>query len=333
MPINPKAKLAKDVLNVKTIKRVATRDGYGQGLLESGTRDKRVVAVCADLVESTRTEDFAKKFPDRFIEVGVAEQNLITVASGLASYGKIPFAASYAAFSPGRNWEQIRTTICYNNVPVKIVGSHAGLSVGPDGATHQAIEDIATTRVLANMTVISPSDMNEAYKATLASVTTSGPVYLRLCRENTPVFTTSKTPFKVGRAEIFFDYKGKPDVVIVATGPLVYEALIAADILEKQGRKVRVLNLHTIKPIDKVALIKSAKDAGAIVTVEEHQIYGGMGSAVVEVLSQSYPVPVEFIGINDKFGESGQAKELLEKFNLTAPSIVKAAQRAIRRKS
>ena len=222
MPINPKVRLSEDILNLEKIEQKPTRDGYGQGLLEAGDRDERVVALCADLTESTRTEEFAKKYPKRFIEMGVAEQNLAALASGLANYGKIPFITSYAMFSPGRNWEQIRTTICYNNVPVKIIGSHAGVSVGPDGATHQAIEDMAIMRVIPNMTVLAPCDMHEGKKATLAALELDGPVYIRFARDKSPVFTTPETPFKIGKAEIFFESEN-PKVAIVGCGPLVHK--------------------------------------------------------------------------------------------------------------
>ncbi|MFA7286420.1 MAG: transketolase C-terminal domain-containing protein [Patescibacteria group bacterium] len=332
MGVSKKSNLLDKIFEVKDVVQKATREGYGQGLLEAGRKDERIVALCADLTESTQTIHFAEAFPNRFIEIGVAEQNLAAVAAGLANYGKIPFISSYATFSPGRNWEQIRTTICYNNVPVKIVGSHAGVSVGPDGATHQALEDIAIMRALPNMTVLYPCDANEAQKATLAAAKTKHPVYLRLAREKTAVFTTKQTPFVIGKAEVFFESKGKPDVVLLASGPLVYETIMAAHALEKIGRSVRVINLHTIKPIDERTLIKAARDAGAIVTVEEHQIAGGMGSAVAEILAQHNPVPIEFVGIKNHFGESGTPEQLLKKFGLTEAGIVRAAKQAIARK-
>src|SRR3989338_4060882 len=261
MPININAKLAPNVLDLKTVEQLPTRKGYGEGLLEAGEKNERVVALCADLTESTQMHLFAKKFPEIFIEIGVAEQNMATVAAGLANYGKIPFISSYAMFSPGRNWEQIRTTICYNNVSVKIAGAHAGVSVGPDGATHQAIEDMAIMRPIANMTVLSPCDMHEAHKATVAAAAYDGPVYIRFAREKTPVFTTPETPFEIGKAEIFFEPDKNPDVAIIACGPLLYNALRAADELEKDGIAVRVINNHTIKPIDEKTIIKAAKDA------------------------------------------------------------------------
>src|SRR3989338_11700096 len=284
MSCNLGVHLVHTALNLTLLEQAPTRKGYGEGLLEVGEKDPRVMALCADLTESTQTHLFAKKFPERFIEMGVAEQNMAAVAAGLANYGKIPFIASYATFSPGRNWDQIRTTICYNDVPVKIVGCHTGVSVGPDGATHQALEDIAIMRALPNMTVIYPCDAVEAKKATMSAVDVKGPVYLRLAREKTPVFTTIKTPFKVGRAEVFFDScsakasQDRPDVAIIACGPLVYNALLAAAKLEAAKIKVRVINNHTIKPMDEKTIIKAAKDSGAVVTVEEHQIMGGMVS-------------------------------------------------------
>lgn len=343
MPINPKLKLAENILDLKTVEQAPTRKGYGDGLLAAGEADVRVVALCADLTESTKMDLFAKKFPERFIQMGVAEQNLAAVASGLANYGKIPFISSYAMFSPGRNWEQIRTTICYNNVPVKIAGSHAGVSVGPDGATHQAIEDIAIMRPIANMTVINPCDAVEAKKATFAAVNVPGPVYLRFHREKTPVFTTADTPFQIGKAEIVWDIEGSPDVksgrlsrldvAIIACGPLVHNAIIAAAELEKEGIKVRVINNHTIKPMDETTIIQAAKDAGAIVTVEEHQVYGGMGSAVAEVLAKNYPVQIEFIGVQNRFGESGAPNELIEHFGMGVSHIKSAALNVIKRKN
>ena len=330
--VNQWTKLVANIFDLKALDQAPTRKGYGEGLLEAGEKNPRVMALCADLTESTQTHLFAKKFPERFIEMGVAEQNMAAVAAGLANYGKIPFIASYAIFSPGRNWEQIRTTICYNNVPVKIVGSHTGVSVGADGATHQALEDMAIMRVLPNMTVISPCDAEEARKATVAAVGINGPVYLRLTREKTPVFTTKRSPFKVGRAEVFFECTGKPDVAIIACGPLVYTALLAAQKLASLRIKTRVINNHTIKPMDEKTIIKAAKDAGAIVTVEDHQIKGGMGSAVAEVLAKHCPVPVEYIGMQNRFGESGESGELIKKFGLDVSSIIKAVKKVIKRK-
>ena len=311
------------------IEMVPTRNGFGEGLVIAAEADENVVALCADLTESTRMQGFKDKFPDRFIEVGVAEQNLVTVASGMAAEGKIPFASSYATFSPGRNWEQIRTTICYNNVPVKIIGSHAGLSVGPDGATHQALEDIAIMRALPNMIVISPADSIEAKKATLAIARNGKPSYLRLSRDKVPVITTEETPFEIGKAEVF--YQGSY-VTVIATGQMVYKALQAAKFLKEQNISVRVINCHTIKPIDKEMILKAAEETGAIVTAEEHQVTGGLGGAVAEVLSQNYPVPLKIIGVEDSFGESGEPNELLEKFGLTKEAIIKAVTQVLRMK-
>ena len=331
MPINTKVNLAPNVLNYEKVDQKPTRDGYGQGLVLAGEADKRVVVLCADLTESTRSLGFKQKFPDRFVQMGVAEQSMAAIAAGMAMADKIPFISSYAAFSPGRNWEQIRTNISLNELDVKICGAHAGVSVGPDGATHQAIEDMATMRVLARMTVLYPCDAMEARKATVAAVQTSGPVYLRFAREKSPLFTTEKTPFKVGRAEIFWKPKNKAKLAIIACGPLAYEALLAAKSLEKDGIGVYVVNNHTIKPMDEKTIIQVAREAGRIVTVEEHQVQGGMGSAVAEVLVKNCPVPMEFVGVQNHYGESGEPRELLEAFGMTAPHIIKAARRVLKR--
>ncbi|PIQ66690.1 MAG: transketolase, partial [Candidatus Zambryskibacteria bacterium CG11_big_fil_rev_8_21_14_0_20_42_18] len=320
--LNPNLKLNEKMFD-KDVEQIPIRQGFGEGLLEAGEKNLQVVGLCADLTESTKMNLFKDKFPNRFIQMGVAEQNLASVASGLAAMGKIPFISSYAMFSPGRNWEQIRTTICYNNRPVKIVGSHAGVSVGPDGGTHQAIEDIAITRVIPRMVVISPCDSLEAKKATLASVDTGTPVYLRLAREKTPVMTTTETPFKIGEAQIFWQ-STKPQVGIIATGALLHKALLSAKQLEASGIEVEVMNLGTIKPLDEKAIVTLAKKTGKIITVEEHQIRGGMGSAVAESLAKNYPVPIEFIGVDDQFGQSGTPEELIEYYGMGVGSIVKA---------
>lgn len=325
---NSKVYLNKKIFS-KDIEKVPTRDGYGEGLLEAGKKDKNVVVLCADLTESTRSEYFKKKFPDRFVEVGVAEQNMASLASGMALVGKIPFIASYAAFSPGRNNEQIRTAIALNDANVKICGAHAGISVGPDGATHQALEDIALMRVIPNMRVIVPCDALEAKKATMAASAIKGPVYLRFAREKTPQFTSNKTPFRFGKAEIF--WQGK-NVTIVACGPLVYEALCVAKELEKQNISVEVINVHTIKPLDEKTILESVKKTKAVVTLEEHQIAGGMGSCVAEMLAQNFPVPIEMMGAKDRFGESGTPEELLNAFELTQPYIIKAVKKVLKRK-
>ncbi len=329
--LSTNAKLSQKIFS-KDIDMAATRQGYGEGLVVAGEKDERVVVLCADLAESTRSILFKEKFPERFIEVGVAEQGMATIAAGMALYGKIPFISSYAAFSPGRNWEQIRTTIALNDVPVKIAGAHAGLTVGPDGATHQMLEDIALMRAMPNMTVIVPCDSIEAKKATLEAAKTEHPVYLRFTREKTPVFTTEETPFKIGRAEVLWESKD-PQVAIIGCGPLVYEALLAAKELEKKAIDVLVLNSHTIKPLDAQTIIRSAKTCGAIVTVEEHQITGGLGGAIAEVLGRNFPVPMEFIGMPDSFGESGSPDELLEKYHMKAKDIIEAVRRVITRKN
>lgn len=313
-----------------TIERVPIRDGYGKGLVRAGEQDERIVVLCADLTESTRSHWFAEKFPRRFIEVGVAEQNLAVIASGMAATGKIPFISSYATFSPGRNNEQIRTNICLNNVPVKIAGAHAGISVGPDGATHQALEDIALMRVMPRMVVVVPCDAIEAEKATVALAFNDKPSYIRLGREKTPVITTPESPFEVGKAVIM---RQGGDVAIVACGTLVYEALVAADALERDGVHCTVINNHTIKPMDEEAIIAAAHQCGAIVTAEEHQVAGGMGSAVAEVLARRVPVPMEFVGMQDRFGESGSPDELMKAFGLTSDGIIDAVRRALKRKS
>lgn len=305
----------------------ATRDGFGEALVELGEQNKNVVVLTADLAESTKVLDFAKKYPERFIECGVAEQNMAGIAAGLAAEGKIPFITSYAVFSPGRNWDQIRVSICYSNLPVKIIGCHTGLSVGPDGATHQALEDIAMMRVLPNMTVVVPCDANQAKKATIAISNIIGPCYLRLTREKTPVINSS---FKIGKAEILETYGH--DAAIVACGPLVYQTLVAAQELNDEGIKTMVINNHTIKPLDKVTLLKVARDCGAVVTVEEHQVAGGMGSAIAELLTMNYPIPMEYIGMPDSFGESGESEQLLAKYGMSIGKIKQAVKKVISRK-
>ncbi|MDQ3076767.1 MAG: transketolase family protein [bacterium] len=330
--INPNAKLNSKVYNID-VEQIPIRKGFGEGLLQAGKDDKNVVGLCADLTESTQMHLFRKEFPDRFVEIGVAEQNLASVASGMAAMGKIPFISSYAMFSPGRNWEQIRTTIAYNNVPVKIAGSHAGVSVGPDGGTHQAIEDLALTRIIPHMIVISPCDAIEARKATIAVAKTTNPVYLRLAREKTPIITTDDTPFEIGKAQVFaMPVVGKTQVGIVATGALVHKALRAAQELEREKIGVTVINLSTIKPLDERAIIKLAEEAGALVTVEEHQIAGGMGSAVAECVAKNKPVPIEFVGVHDQFGQSGKPEELIEHYGMGISHIVDAVRKVIKRK-
>ena len=330
--LNPQLKLNPKLFN-SDVEQVPIRLGFGQGLLAAGENNKNIVALCADLTESTQMHLFKEKFPERFIEVGVAEQNLVTVASGMSAMGKIPFCSSYAMFSPGRNWEQIRTTIAYNDRKVIVVGSHAGISVGPDGGTHQATEDIALMRVIPNIDVVSPCDAIEAKKATLALSETIRPAYLRLAREKTPIITTEETPFSVGKAQVYWiPDVGLAQVGIVVTGGLMYRALTAARELEAEGIKTKVMNLSSIKPIDKDALIALAKETKCIVTVEEHQIAGGMGSAVAEVLALNYPVPIEFIGINDLFGQSGTPDELIGYYGMDKNAIKEAVKKVLKRK-
>lgn len=306
------------------------RKGFGRGLLAAGKLDVNVVAACADLTDSTQMSLFKAEFPDRFVEIGVAEQNLVTVGAGLAAVGKIPFVSSYAAFSPGRNWEQIRTTICLNERPVKVVGSHAGVSVGPDGATHQMLEDIALMRVLPNMVVIVPGDSLEAEKATLAMAVDPRPNYLRLAREATPIITTIDTPFEIGKAYV---YEKGSDVTIIATGTMTYQALVAAEKLFKDGIDAEVIHVPTIKPLDHETILKSVRKTGAVVTVEEAQIAGGLGGAIAELLGEEFPVPIKRIGMQDHFGESGEPNQLLEHFGLDAKHIRLAAIHVTERKA
>lgn len=331
--LNPELKLNPKLFDAD-VEQVTIRKGFGEGLVIAGDSNVNVVALCADLTESTQMLAFKNKFPNRFIELGVAEQNLASTASGMAAMGKIPFMTSYAMFSPGRNWEQIRTTICYNNRPVKIAGSHAGISVGPDGGTHQAVEDIAITRVIPRMVIISPCDAIEARKATMAAAKTSDPTYIRLAREKTPVMTTDATPFNMGKASTYWlpASGAKTDVAIMATGALLYKALLAAKELEKIGINTKVLNVSTIKPLDEETIWRTGKEAGAIVTVEEHQIAGGFGSAIAECMARHYPVPIEFIGVHDMFGQSGTPEELLNHYKMSIKDIVKAVQKAKIRK-
>jgi len=307
-----------------------TREGFGEGLVILGERNPKIVVLCADLAKSTRANLFKERFPDRFFEFGVAEQNMMGVAAGLSLAGYIPYVCTYGVFSAGRCWEQLRTSICYNNCNVKIEGAHSGLLVGPDGATHQATEDIAATRVIPNLKVVVPADSIEAKKATTAAADISGPVYIRVGREPTPIVTTEDSPFIFGEANVI--RKGK-DVAIIACGVEVSEALLATEEMEeKEGIDICVVNLHTIKPIDEEAIINIARKTEAIVTAEEHQVFGGLGGAVGEVLSKNYPVPIEMVGIRDKFGESGQPWQLLEEFGLTSSGIIKAVRKVLERK-
>jgi transketolase len=305
------------------VKQEPIRAGFGRGLKAAGEINKNVVALCADLTDSTQMSLFKEAFPERFIEIGIAEQNLVTVASGLARAGKVPFTSSYAAFSPGRNWEQIRTTIALNNQPVKVIGSHAGVSVGPDGATHQMLEDIAIMRVLPNMIVIAPGDSVEAEKATKAIAENGKPVYMRLAREKTPIFSTEDSPFEIGKAYVL---KEGNDITLLGTGTMSYQMLLAAEELEKQGIHAEVIHVPTIKPLDDELILASIKKTGRAITAEEAQAAGGFGSAVAELLGDKMPTPILRIGMKDRFGESGQPNELLDLFGLTGEHIATSAK-------
>lgn len=329
--LNQNAKLSAKLFTPE-MEMAATRDGFGTGVIEAGEKDERVVVLCADLVESTRAEAFQKKFPARYVEMGVAEQNMAAVASGMANYGKIPFIASYAAFSPGRNNEQIRTTISLNNVPVKVCGMHAGVSVGPDGATHQALEDIGLMRMQPNMVVVVPADAEEARKATIAAAGNDKPTYLRFGREKSPVMTTKDTPFEIGKAYYLWKHEA-PQVVIIGAGSLLFEALKAAKSLEAKGVRVSVLNCHTIKPLDTALIYQVACEAGAVVTVEEHQAAGGLGSAVSEFLSEHRPTPIEMVAVRDRFGQSGTTAELYKEYGLDSDAIIKAVEKVLKRRA
>ncbi|MFA5942682.1 MAG: transketolase C-terminal domain-containing protein [Candidatus Paceibacterota bacterium] len=330
--LNPDAKLSEKTFS-DDIKKVPTRDGFGTGSVEAGQHDPRVVVLCADLAESTRANEFEKAFPERFVEMGVAEQNMATVAAGMAAAGRIPFIASYAAFSPGRNYEQIRTTIALNHRPVKICGMHAGVSVGPDGATHQMLEDIGMMRMLPGMVVIAPADAEEARKAVVAAAQTDGPVYLRFGRAATPVFTTAETPFEIGKALTLFDPAfaqgsgdAKPQVAIFSTGSLGHAALVAARTLSGEGIESLVVHVPTIKPLDTEAILAAARRVERVITIEEHQIAGGFGSAVTELLAEHHPLPVRRLGIPDQFGQSGTPEELLAYFGLDALHIAQSVR-------
>jgi transketolase len=312
------------------LKHVPTRNGFGEGMVEAGARNRDVIGICADLSESTRFEAFKKAHPTQYLEIGVSEQMLVAMAGGLASVGKIPWIASYAMFNPGRSWEQVRTIMALNETNVKIAGAHAGVSVGPDGATHQAIEDIAIMRVIPHMMVVVPCDAIQTKKATLAVSEKWGPAYLRFGREKTAVITTEETPFEIGKAQTF---REGGDVAIIACGILVYNALVAADRLAREdGIECLVLNNHTVKPMDETAIVEAAKACGTVVTVEEHQRQAGMGSRVAEILAQRFPVPIEFVGVDDRFGQSGDPQELVEYYGMGAGAIADAARRARQRK-
>lgn len=305
---------------------VPTRDGFGQGVVELGRVNKDIVVLSADLTESTRANWFKKEFPERFFGLGVAEQDMMGVAAGLALMGKIPYACTFGVFASGRAWDQIRVSVAYMNANVKIIGTHGGISVGPDGATHQALEEISLMRIMPNMTIIVPCDALEAKRATIEAASYTGPVYIRLGRSGAPVITKESDAFRIGKANVIREGK---DVSIFACGHMVYEAMLAADELKAGGVNARVINLHTPKPIDKDCIIKAAIETGAIVTVEEHTVAGGFGSAIAEIVVENRPVPVKFVGIRDKFGQSGEPDELFEHFGLKAKHIVKAAKEAI----
>ena len=309
--------------DLKNPKMKPSRDGYGDGLVAAGKDNGNVVAIGADITASTRVDWFRDAYPDRFYNMGIAEQNQMCVAAGMSLMGKVPFVTNYGVFLAGRSWDQIRTTICYNNLNVKLGGSHGGISVGPDGATHQALEEISIMRCLPNMTVIVPADSVETQKATEAAAKTNGPVYIRFGREAIPVVTDEETPFEIGKACCC---REGSDVAIIACGAMVYESLVAAEELSKEGIEAMVVNLHTVKPTDKEAIIEAAKKCGAIVTAEEHQKMGGMGSAVAEVVAENCPVPMKFVGVNDSFGESGKPDELMAAYCLTSMHIVDAVK-------
>lgn len=329
--LNKSLNLSEEIF-AKQIISIPIRDGFGEGLVTVGEINDTVVVLTADLKDSTRVTKFAEMFPNRFVECGVSEQSMVTVSSGMANYGKIPFICSFAAFNPGRTWEQIRTTVCINDVPVKIGGLFVGVSVGPDGATHQMLEDIALMRALPNMIVIAPSDTIEARKAVIAATTINKPMYLRIPRVESPVYTTEQTPFEIGKALTLWEEKD-PQVAIISHGIMVYESLLAAKKLSKLGIASIVINSHTIKPLDEQAIIHAAKLTDAVVVVEEHQKAGGLGGAVAELLGERYPAALEIVAVNDTFGESGKPAELLHKYGLTNDEIVLTVKKILKRKS
>ena len=316
-------------IDLKSVEMKLTRQGYGEGLVEAGERNKDVVAIGADITASVKVDMFRDRFPERFFNIGIAEQNQIGIAAGMSLAGKVPFVTNYGVFLAGRAWDQIRTTVCYSNLNVKLGGAHGGISVGPDGATHQALEEISIMRCLPNMRVVVPADYYETKKATLAAAESFGPIYVRFGREKVPVITDENTPFEIGKAYCLRDGS---DVAVVACGAMVYESLVAAEELAKEGISVMVINNHTIKPFDKDTILEAAQKTGAIVTAEEHQLAGGMGSAVLEVLAQNYSVPVKMVGVSDRFGESGNPDQLMKAFGLTSDAIADAVRDVIKRK-
>jgi transketolase len=329
------SKIIKEMALIENIdapqNRKPSRDGFGKALVEIGAENPNLWVLTADVSESTRTHWFAEKYPDRFVQVGVSEQNMAGVATGIASSGKTVFISAYAAFSPGRNWDQVRVSICYNNVPVKLHGSHTGVTVGPDGASHQALEDIAITRVLPNMTVIVPADVEEARKATIEASKTKKPVYIRSCREKMPAFTTYLTPFTIGKANV---YRNGSDAAIFACGPQVYESIMAAEKLESEGISCAVIDCHTIKPIDEDMIRFWGKKTGLIISVEDHQITGGLGGAIAEVLGESgksIPCSLKRHGIRNMFCESGEPLELMKKYGLDSEGIAEFVRTSYRK--
>lgn len=316
--------------NPLDIKKEATRDGFGRALLRLGKQQQNIVVLTADLSESLRVQEFATAFPNRFIECGVAEQNMLGIAAGLALSGKIPFVCSYAVFSPGRNWDQLRVSVAYSNANVKIVGGHTGLSVGPDGATHQALEDLAITQVLPNLTVLSPADSLQAEEAVHAATAHVGPVYLRIAREPTPILSTPTTPFKLGKLQ---EVATGEHVTLVSTGPLLYEVLLARQHLLNQGIQAQVLNVHTLKPFDTQGLLSHCQKTGCVVSIEDHQVIGGLGSTIAQTLASHLPLPMGFIGVHDQFGQSGTPKQLYEHYGMTARHIALAARKVITKKN
>jgi transketolase len=316
-------------IDLNNVQQKPTRDGYGEGLVASGEKNPDVVALGGDITASVRVDWFKNKFPDRFLSIGIAEQNQMCIAAGLSLAGKIPFVTNYGVFLSGRAWDQIRTTVCYSNLNVKLGGAHGGISVGADGATHQALEEISIMRCLPNMRVVVPTDSIEARKATITAAETYGPIYIRFGREKVPMITSEDTPFELGKA---YCVREGTDVAVIACGVMVYESLVAAEELVKEGISVMVINNHTIKPMDVETIVEAAKITGCVVTAEEHQLAGGMGSAVLEVLAQNYPVPAKMVGVDDRFGESGDPDTLMREFGLTSPAVVKAVKEALKMK-
>lgn len=327
--INNALKLVSNIFDTN-IEKKSTRDGFGHGTVEAGKKDVNVIVLCADLKESTRAEWFEKEFPDRYIEIGVAEQNMATVAAGFAAAGKIPFIASYAAFSPGRNYEQIRTTIALNEQPVIVAGMHAGVSVGPDGATHQMLEDIGMMRMVPNMTVVVPSDAEEARKAVIALAAAKKPGYVRFGRSNVPVYTSPQTPFELGKAYVLWE-SSKPRIALMATGSMAYNALVAARALDADGIGCIVVSVPTVKPLDEQTILETAKKVHSIITIEEHQVAGGFGSAISEYLSSAHPIAIKRLGIQDEFGQSGEPDQLVDHYGLSSSYIAHVARDMVAR--